>query len=294
MSKRRRCCYRGCVTQQRERKPRGRLRRLPWYAWIFIVPWFAWLVSILLHPIRGGTELPAPMWTEADLVPVPPEVVAALGPASDESVLRRFLDWHRSLGQSAESALEEDPLTAARVLAELFSTSVAAANSAQSLTMYRLCVSLAEDDLQSMAQLAEGLPDREDSEVGGLLSVALRDAPALSVENALVGEYVSSFRWLDSMLKEIGWQLLLITDLAATVAHLDEAFRSESPRDVCAILEGIMPSPLASLFTYNIGGKNFLSSLELTFCTLLPRAEEATSLVSRERQALREALESGF
>jgi hypothetical protein len=145
-----------------------------------------------------------------------------------------------------------------------------------------------------MAQLAEELPDGENSEMGDLLSITLRDAPALSVENAIVGEYVSSFRWLDSMLREIGWQLLLITDLAATVAYLDEAFRSELPRDACATLEGIMPSPLASFFTYNIGGKTFLSSLELTFCTLLPRAEEATSLVSRERQALREALESGF
>ncbi len=267
-------------------------RRLPWYAWVFIVPWFAYSVMVLSHPIRGGTELPPPMWTEVDLAPVPIEVAAALGPASDKIDALRFLEWHRPLARSAEATLQDDPAAAARTLAELFRTSVSGANSARSLTMYQVCLSLAEKDLDLITSSVKELRRRGDSEANDRLSALLQDAPSLSVENAMVGEYLTSFQWLESMRQDFGWKLLVITDLAATVNQLNDAFRSESAEDACAKLEGIMPSPLASMFTYNAGGRNFLSLLELTFCTFLPRAQRATETVAEKRRTLLDALGS--
>lgn len=269
-----------------------KLRRLPWYAWILIVPWFVWSVSVLSHPIRGGTELPPPMWTEVDLAPVPVEVAAALGPDSDKSDALRFQEWHRPLARSAEVTLQDDPAAAAPMLAELFTTSVGCANSARSLTMYQLYVSFAEKDLDLITSALKSLRDRFDSDAEYLLADTLRDTPPLSVKNAMVGEYLASFNFLDSTLQDLGWKLLIITDLTATVSQLDDAFRSESAEDACAKLEGINPSPLGSLFTYNIGGRNLLSPLELSFCTFLPRAQLTTETVAEKRRTLFDALGS--
>jgi hypothetical protein len=232
------------------------------------------------------------MWTEADLAPVPVEVAAALGPASDKSDALRFLEWHRPLAQSAEVTLQNDPAAAAPMLAELFSTSVGCANSAQSVIAYKVCASLAAKDIDLMARAVKESPDAGDSDANESLSAMLQDAPALSVQNAMVGEYLTSFQLLDSMLQDLGWKLLITTDLTATVSQLNDAFRSESAEDACAKLEGIMPSPPASLFTYNIGGRNVLSRLELTFCFFLPRAQQATETVAEKRRTLLDALGS--
>ena len=88
------------------------------------------------------------MWTDADLAPVPVEVAAALGPASDESDALRFLEWHGPLARSAEDALADGPAAAATTRVELFSTSVACANSARALTPYQVCASLAAKRLE--------------------------------------------------------------------------------------------------------------------------------------------------
>jgi hypothetical protein len=151
---------------------------------------------------------------------------------------------------------------------------------------------LAAKDIDLMARAVKESPDAGDSDANESLSAMLQDAPALSVQNAMVGEYLTSFQLLDSMLQDLGWKLLITTDLTATVSQLNDAFRAESAEDACAKLEGIMPSPLASLFTYNIGGRNVLSLLELTFCTFLPRAQQATETVAEKRRTLLDALGS--
>jgi hypothetical protein len=232
------------------------------------------------------------MWTEADLAPVPVDVAAALGPASAESDAGRFMEWHRPLALSAEARLQDDPAAAARTLAGLYRTSLAGANSARSLLMYQVCLSLAEKDLDLIIGAVEELRRRGDSEANERLLVMLQDAPSVSVENAMIGEYLGLFQYLDSMLQDHGWEFLIMTDLSATVHQLNEAFRSESAKDVCALSEGIMPSSLASVFTYNAGGRIFLSSLKLTFCTVLPRVQEIAETVAAKRRTLFDALNS--
>ena len=157
---------------------------------------------------------------------------------------------------------------------------------------YQVCASVAAKDLDLMASAVRESPDAGDSDANERLSAMLQDTPELSVQNAMVGEYLTSFQWLDSTLQDLGWKLLIITDLTATVSQLNDAFRAESAEDACAKLEGIMPPPLASLFTYNVGGRNLLSPLEFTFCAILPRVHEKTETVAEKRRTLLDALGS--
>ena len=46
-------------------------RRRSWLRWLLVALFLSPAVWALVHVVRGGTELPPPMWTEADLIPLP-------------------------------------------------------------------------------------------------------------------------------------------------------------------------------------------------------------------------------
>jgi hypothetical protein len=196
-----------------------------------------------------------------------------------EDILR-LSEWHYWLVLSAKRKLEREPSTAADELAHQIPMWIQCANLARRGITYFACAVQARRDLELSLELAKVLVDRD---ARSRLAASIREAPALSPENAFIAEYILAYRGLKSYRATGKRTFLRRTDLKGTLASIDQTFLAALAGDECEDRH-------LTQWGYNWGGKTFAYILTASVCMCSPRLHAVSEQVSKLRADVLRAL----
>lgn len=187
--------------------------------------------------------------------------------------LMRLPAWHDWVLVSLKRKMDREPAAAADDLAALIPMWIRCANLARDGLNYFGCAVQARRDLELVLELADTLYDRG---ARTRLADAIRNAPPLSSQNALIAGYIAAYRGLDSYRVNGKRTFLLWTDLKRTLADIDQAFATLAAGKSCEKIE-------PALWHYNWGGEVFALILTSSACTAGPYGVEVTEEVGELR-----------
>jgi hypothetical protein len=185
----------------------------------------------------------------------------------------RLPRWHDWVLLSVKRKIEREPSTAANELARLIPMWIQCANLARDELTSFVCAVQARRDLELSLELAKVLEER-DTRVR--LATSIRDAPPLSAENAIIAEYITAYRGLESYRVNGKRTLLRGTDLKRTLANIDDEFTSVMAGNTCEERK-------LTQWSYNWGGQAFTKILTATLCAFAPRQLKVTAQVAELR-----------
>lgn len=185
----------------------------------------------------------------------------------------RLPRWHDWVLLSVKRKIEREPSTAANELAQLIPMWIQCANLARDGLTSFVCAVQARRDLELSLELAKVLEER-DTRVR--LATSIRDAPPLSAENAIIAEYITAYRGLESYRVNGKRTLLRGTDLKRTLANIDDEFTSVMAGNTCEERK-------LTQWSYNWGGQAFTKILTATLCAFAPRQLKVTAQVAELR-----------
>jgi hypothetical protein len=130
-----------------------------------------------------------------------------------------------------------------------------------------------------------------DADALRVAALAVRSAPELSARNATIGEYVTGYSFLQSLVPSSPWEFLRFTDLKATADLVNRSFHPDTSETLCSTFQ---KDWRPRFYSYNVFGKMLARTVATRFCLDLPLLRSAATEDSANRKRVLRLLEPRY